>query len=92
MLFGATGDLAKRKLFPALYRMAEHDHLGVPMIGVSRSDWKDDDFHQHAAEAIRAAIDDADQAVIDKVCAMRVPSFVRDSSCRRGRGVVATHG
>ncbi len=68
VLFGATGDLAKRKLFPALYRMAEHDHLGVPMIGVSRSDWKDDDFHRHAAEAIRAAIDDADQAVIDKVC------------------------
>ena len=68
VLFGATGDLAKRKLFPAIYRMASKGHLGVPIIGVSRSDWKDDDFHQHASDAMREAFDDADEAVIAKVC------------------------
>jgi len=68
VLFGATGDLAKRKLFPSLYKMAAKGHLGVPIIGVSRSDWKDDDFHRHAAEAIRDAVPDAEDDVIAKVC------------------------
>ena len=68
VLFGATGDLAKRKLFPAIYRMAEHGTLDVPIIGVSRSDWKDDDFHLHVREAIAAAVPDADTALCDKVC------------------------
>ena len=30
VLFGATGDLSKRKLFPALYRLEDHGHLQVP--------------------------------------------------------------
>ena len=43
MLFGATGDLAKRKLFPALYHL-ERTGPDVPVIGVARSGWTDDDF------------------------------------------------
>ena len=39
VLFGATGDLAKRKLFPALYRLQRSGALTVPVIGVARSDW-----------------------------------------------------
>ena len=42
VLFGATGDLAKRKLFPALYRLEKAGQLKVPVIGVARSDWDDD--------------------------------------------------
>jgi len=30
VLFGATGDLAKRKLFPSLYHLERHQHLDVP--------------------------------------------------------------
>jgi glucose-6-phosphate 1-dehydrogenase len=55
VLFGATGDLAKRKLFPALYHMEERRELDVPVIGVARSDWTDDDFRSHAIAAIEAS-------------------------------------
>ena len=57
VLFGATGDLAKRKLFPALYHLEQDRLLDVPVIGVARSDWTD--------EAIIAADDHADAKVID---------------------------
>ncbi|HUG00153.1 MAG TPA: glucose-6-phosphate dehydrogenase [Ilumatobacter sp.] len=64
VLFGATGDLAKRKLFPALYDLEARGHLTVPVIGVARSDWTDESFCQHAQEAIEDAKPDADPAVI----------------------------
>ena len=65
VLFGATGDLAKRKLFPALYHLQRTGVLDVPVIGVARSDWTDDDFCRHAREAIIAADEHADVKVVD---------------------------
>ena len=38
VLFGATGDLATRKLFPSLYRLEKSGALHVPVIGVARSE------------------------------------------------------
>ncbi len=35
VLFGATGDLARKKLFPALYHLAAAKQLGVPVVGVA---------------------------------------------------------
>jgi glucose-6-phosphate 1-dehydrogenase len=67
VLFGATGDLSKRKLFPALYRMEEHGSLNVPVIGVARSDWNDEGFRQHAHDAVLAAIPDAKASVIESL-------------------------
>ncbi len=64
VLFGATGDLAKRKLFPALYHLVRRGELKVPVIGVARSDWTDDDFRQHAEEAVVANVEDFDQDVV----------------------------
>jgi len=69
VLFGATGDLSKRKLFPALYRMQEHGSLNVPVIGVARSDWSDEAFRQHAHDSIVASIPDAKATVIEAVMA-----------------------
>jgi glucose-6-phosphate 1-dehydrogenase len=69
VLFGATGDLSKRKLFPALYHMEGHGTLKVPVIGVARSDWTDEAFRQHAHDSIIAAIPDARAAVIDSLLA-----------------------
>ena len=66
VLFGATGDLAKRKLFPALYELERRGVLKVPVIGVARSEWSDDDFRLHAREAVVAAQPDADPAVLDR--------------------------
>ena len=65
VLFGATGDLAKRKLFPALYELERHGNLKVPVIGVARSDWTDKAFCEHAHDAIIAAVPNAQAAVID---------------------------
>ena len=56
VLFGATGDLAATKLFPALYRLASSK--GAPaqlaVLGVGRSDWDDADLRQHAVAALKA--------------------------------------
>src|SRR5438132_1244980 len=38
VIFGITGDLAHKKIFPALYALARSGHLAVPVIGVARSD------------------------------------------------------
>ena len=65
VLFGGTGDLAQRKLFPALYHLERHGRLNVPVIGVARSDWSDDSFRQHAHDAVLAAVPDAKAAVLD---------------------------
>lgn len=69
VLFGATGDLSKRKLFPALYHMEAHGRLNVPVIGVARSDWNDQAFCQHAHDSILAAIPDAKASVVDALLA-----------------------
>ena len=39
VLFGATGDLAHKMIFPALYAMVKRGALGVPVIGVAYSKW-----------------------------------------------------
>ena len=52
VLFGATGDLAVRKLFPALYKLTRAGALHVPVIGVARSEWSDQDFRDHARQSI----------------------------------------
>ena len=65
VLFGATGDLAKRKLFPALYHLERHGGLDVPVVGVARSDWDDDRFREHARNAIEKACDEPNADVLD---------------------------
>jgi glucose-6-phosphate 1-dehydrogenase len=54
VIFGATGDLARRKLLPALYNLAHEGALPelFNLVGVSRRDQSDDDFRNFAREAI----------------------------------------
>src|SRR5262249_2707135 len=40
VFFGATGDLAYKKIFPSLHAMLKRGHLTVPVIGVAKSGWK----------------------------------------------------
>ena len=42
VLFGATGDLAFKQIFPALYAMARRGRLDFPVIGIARPAWTDD--------------------------------------------------
>jgi glucose-6-phosphate 1-dehydrogenase len=52
VLFGATGDLARKKIFPAVYDMERNGSCGVPVIGVSSSEWTDDTLRERAHESI----------------------------------------
>jgi glucose-6-phosphate 1-dehydrogenase len=56
VIFGATGDLAKRKLLPALYNLAHEGALPgqFNLIGVSRGELSNDAYREMAAESIRA--------------------------------------
>jgi glucose-6-phosphate 1-dehydrogenase len=52
VLFGATGDLAYKKIFPALYAMAKRGHLEVPVIGVARSEWDLERFQARVRDSV----------------------------------------
>src|SRR5918997_4429514 len=54
-IFGATGDLAQRKLLPALYNLAHDGALPerFHLVGVSRTEHSDDEFRELAADAIK---------------------------------------
>src|SRR5699024_6175608 len=54
-IFGATGDLAQRKLYPSLFRLYRKgvlaDHFAV--IGTARRPWSDEKYHQVITETIK---------------------------------------
>jgi hypothetical protein len=52
VVFGATGDLAHKKIFPALQAMIRRGHLDMPVIGVGRSKWTLDQFKARAKESL----------------------------------------
>jgi len=52
VFFGATGDLAYKKIFPALQGMIKRGHLNVPVIGVARSAWSIDQFRARARDSV----------------------------------------
>jgi glucose-6-phosphate 1-dehydrogenase len=53
VLFGVTGDLVYKKLFPALYAMAKRGALDVPIIGVASSKWDRAKLHERATNSVR---------------------------------------
>ena len=67
VLFGATGDLAKKKLFPALYDLEELGELDMPVIGVASSKWTQEVFRNNVEAAVRARKPDADEEVLAKI-------------------------
>jgi glucose-6-phosphate 1-dehydrogenase len=52
VFFGASGDLAHKKVFPALYNMAKRNDLNVPVIGVASSVWTADQLRDRARDGI----------------------------------------
>lgn len=69
VMFGASGDLAKKKLFPAVYRLEKRGLLGIPVIGVALDDWTDDDLRNHARAAIAEDGEEWDEAAFDRLAA-----------------------
>jgi glucose-6-phosphate 1-dehydrogenase len=54
VLFGATGDLAHKKIYPSIYRLGQRGKLSMPVIGVASSPWSVDEFCQHFRSAVEA--------------------------------------
>ena len=52
VFFGATGDLAYKKIFPALQAMIRRGELGIPIIGMARAGWTLDKLRQRARDSI----------------------------------------
>jgi glucose-6-phosphate 1-dehydrogenase len=67
VLFGATGDLARRKIFPALYRMEARGALGVPVVGVARSEDSQETFRGRVRDAVERFVPQRDPAVLDRL-------------------------
>jgi len=71
VFFGATGDLAHKKIFPALYRMVKRGALTVPVIGVAHSQWNLSRLREHVRDSI-AQVDGgmADQVALDRLLSL----------------------
>ena len=52
VFFGATGDLAYKKIFPALQAMVKRGTLNVPVVGVAREDWSLDRLKDRAKDSL----------------------------------------
>ena len=55
MIFGVTGDLARKKLMPAIYDLANRGLLppGFALVGFARRDWANEDFAKVVHDAVR---------------------------------------
>jgi glucose-6-phosphate 1-dehydrogenase len=67
VLFGATGDLAKKKLFPALYDLEDLGELDVKIFGVASSKWTQDVFKENVESAVRTRKPDVDEKALTKL-------------------------
>src|SRR5579872_6911645 len=52
VFLGAMGDLAYKKIFPALQSMVKRGHLDIPIIGVAKAGWNLEQFRQRAADSV----------------------------------------
>jgi glucose-6-phosphate 1-dehydrogenase len=53
VFFGATGDLAYKKIFPALQSMVKRGRLNVPVIGVAGRSWTSDQLRARARDSLK---------------------------------------
>jgi glucose-6-phosphate 1-dehydrogenase len=52
VFFGSTGDLAYKQIFPALQGLARDEGLDVPIVGVGRKNWSNEQFKEHTKQSI----------------------------------------
>lgn len=73
VFFGATGDLARKMIYPALYRMVRRGSLNVPIIGVANSHWGLAGLRKQ----VTASVTQAEGSALDAVALERLLSLVR---------------
>jgi len=71
VFFGATGDIARKQVFPALYRLVRDEGLTIPIVGVARRDWSDDELRARARQSV------AERDVVDEVAFDRLTALLR---------------
>jgi glucose-6-phosphate 1-dehydrogenase len=69
VIFGITGDLAKKMTFRSLYRLEARGLLDCPVVGVAVDDWTVERLRDHARESIGATGEQLDQQVFDRFAA-----------------------
>ena len=76
VLFGVTGDLAYKQIFPALFAMCRHGALNVAVIGVASSDWTLEQLRARARQSIEhaaaagATTETGDSGVLDRLLSL----------------------
>jgi glucose-6-phosphate 1-dehydrogenase len=66
VLFGATGDLCYRKIFPALYHLVRRRLLHVPVVGVARAGWKPEQLADRVRKSITDFVKERDEEVVER--------------------------
>lgn len=69
VFFGATGDLAYKKIFPALQAMVKRGSLNIPVIGVAKAGWNLDQLKARARDSLEKH-GGVDAAAFDKLCGL----------------------
>jgi glucose-6-phosphate 1-dehydrogenase len=70
VLFGVTGDLAHKMIFPALYAMVKHGTLRVPVVGVASSKWTLAELRRRATDSVRASGVTVESGVLRRLLAL----------------------
>ncbi|HWU65221.1 MAG TPA: glucose-6-phosphate dehydrogenase [Ensifer sp.] len=72
VVFGATGDLAHKMIFPSLYAMVKRGTLTTPVIGVAFDDWSRNQLIDRARDSVQSHVSDMDEAVFEKLASLLV--------------------
>src|SRR6201982_3758366 len=70
VFFGATGDLAYKKIFPSLQAMIKRGNLNVPVIGVAKAGWSLDQLRARARDSVEKHGGGLDPAAFEKLCGL----------------------
>jgi glucose-6-phosphate 1-dehydrogenase len=70
VFFGASGDLAHKKIFPALYQLVRDHRLEVPIIGIASTPWTVEELRERARDSVRAHVATMDDAAFDKLASL----------------------
>ncbi len=70
VIFGATGDLCFKKIFPALYNLVRRGHLSIPVIGVARAGWNAQKLADHVRDSVHTAVKQVDESILSKLTSL----------------------
>jgi glucose-6-phosphate 1-dehydrogenase len=70
VVFGVSGDLAYKMIFPALYAMAKRGGLNVPVVGVAYSQWSVTQLRRRAKNSIRASFSRIDRSALNHLLSL----------------------